>query len=611
MSRFFVPVASLLAAVCLATTTGAARQAPSAPPDTGLAGHVTERLGGHPLPGALVTITGPGITRRVIAGTAGEFEMALPPGSYGVRADRPGYLPLAAGQQTPTGLGQAVIVKVGEHTDVPLALWKMGALAGTVLTADAMADPVVGAEIHALAKTVVAGSWAWVDAGVTSTDDHGRYRLSNLTPGDYLVVARPAQNPETALLVAMFTANPTQSADVMANVTATAREVPEVDARVLAASVAMAAAPGTPARPLVVGLEPGTARSGVDLRVRFGRGVRVAGRLSGATLPTAGLVVELLAAVPDAGGRERSEQQMQVATAACDTTGEFAFSGVPAGAYTIAVTWMPPLPPAPPAPAVAPNGRGPVPRENVPLFSTEAALWARTPVVVGATDLTNVTVPASKGPVLSGHVSVDSQNPSVVPNLEATSLRLEPVVAPFVAVPTLVAPRVVIGSTGRISSASMPPGRYWLRAGAPPGWSILSAEINGVNALDRPIDISATSADLVVTITDRRLGSLAGVATTGDVPATEPVTVVAFPVKADERFDSTAQSRRVRAVRAQAGSAFFIGALPPGEYCLVALAGDPPRGWQTEDVLANWSTSAAHVTVGFAPTDHLTVEVRR
>jgi hypothetical protein len=226
--------------------------------------------------------------------------------------------------------------------------------------------------------------------------------------------------------------------------------------------------------------------------------------------------------------------------------------------------------------------------------------------------MTSVAVPISTGTALAGHVSVTTQSPSsVVANLGMTSLRLEPVVAPFVPVPTVIAPRVVVDGSGQISSASIPPGRYWLRVGAPAGFIVLSATAGGIDVLDRPIDISATAADLTVTLTDARFSNVAGVVTSSGVPATDAVTVLAFPAKADQRQDSTPASRRVRAVRAQLQGLFSVGPLPPGDYCVVAIPGDAPRGWQTEESLAALAASATHVTVLSGPLAPISLEVKR
>src|ERR1044071_2265740 len=112
MSRLFAPVACALAVAGLLPAVGFARQnlTSQAPSDAAISGHVIDRMTSHPLAGTVVSVSGPGGTRRIVAGATGEFDLAVPAGSYQVRADRPGYLPVAAGQETAAGRGQLIVV---------------------------------------------------------------------------------------------------------------------------------------------------------------------------------------------------------------------------------------------------------------------------------------------------------------------------------------------------------------------------------------------------------------------------------------------------------------------------------------------------------------------
>jgi hypothetical protein len=195
--------------------------------------------------------------------------------------------------------------------------------------------------------------------------------------------------------------------------------------------------------------------------------------------------------------------------------------------------------------------------------------------------------------------------------LETTSLRLDALLSPFVPIAAVVAPRAAVDASGQISSASVPPGKYLLRVTAPRGWSVVSAVAGSVDLLDRPIDLSATISDLVVTLTDRPLGTIAGSIAPATGPASDVVTVIAFPAQAQLRIDSTAASRRIRILRAPAAGTFAIGNLPPGDYDVVALDGDPPAGGQRAAQLTTFERVAQHVALALGATEHVTLEVHR
>ena len=109
--------------------------------------------------------------------------------------------------------GQSQLLSLGEgerRTDVKLRLWKYAVIGGTVV--DEAGEPVVGVAVRALVKDVVAGRAQFGNMEVdlpsscprATTDDRGMFRLSQLTPGTYVVVVPstqttlPARVPWTA-----------------------------------------------------------------------------------------------------------------------------------------------------------------------------------------------------------------------------------------------------------------------------------------------------------------------------------------------------------------------------------------------------------------------------
>jgi hypothetical protein len=587
-------VVALVTSVVACSAAVAGRQAVTPPGViTGvIKGQVVDAANGQPVPGALVTLSS-NPARRVVVSAGGLFEFSsLPTGAYGLLANRPGYLPTSAGQRSPTGVGRPIVISGPERADVVLLMWRAGSIAGSVMTAASM--PLTGVEVHALQRTLA----GWSDAAVSLSDDHGHYHLSNLTPGDFLVVAKPVQDPETPLLVALLTANAPSAADVIAGVSSSAGGTPDVDRRVPASTTTYYAASPT-AGPSIVALPPGTARTGVDLRVRQGHGARISGALTGATGPVGGLTVHLVA--PVAEGAETDGPDLEVGTAACGPDGRFGFSGVAAGRYSLVLTWTPP---APPAGARSGLPGGP---ETAPPLPAEPAQWARMPVSVASADITGIQLALHPGSTVSGHVVLDGSGPAPV-NLDAANLRLEPVVASLIPSPPVPATRLVADASGRVTSGSITPGRYLLRATPARGWIVLSATIGDRDALDDPIDIRSNIVDLVLTMTDRPLGTISGSAWSGGQPAPD-ATVVVFPADASERRDTSAAARRLRAIRAQVTGAFVIANLPPGDYLALALDADPPAGWQSPQRLGSWEKSATRVTVALGDVQRLNLEV--
>jgi hypothetical protein len=82
-----------------------------------------------------------------------------------------------------------------------------------------------------------------------------------------------------------------------------------------------------------------------------------------------------------------------------------------------------------------------------------------------------------------------------------------------------------------------------------------------------------------------------------------------FPADANQRRDTSASARRLRAIRVQATGAFAIANLPPGDYLALALDTDPPAGWQNPQRLEAWEKVATRVTVALGEVQRLNLEV--
>jgi hypothetical protein len=114
----------------------------------------------------------------------GNFSIRLPAGSYYITVGRTnGFVELARAKQ--------VTVDEGRSVEVPIRLERTGAIAGRI--ADRHGEGLLGIEVFALHRNEFRGRVTLMaDYGSRgSTNDLGQFRLFNLSPGEYFVVAAP------------------------------------------------------------------------------------------------------------------------------------------------------------------------------------------------------------------------------------------------------------------------------------------------------------------------------------------------------------------------------------------------------------------------------------
>ena len=190
----------------LQSPSAAPRDAP--PPQTGtgtIAGRVTAADTAEPMRRAIVYLSMSIVRRTVTDGHAmiegqvgrprsvatradGRYEFSgLPPGSYSVQAT-PGptggaYVPRVFGGDD-TARGKQIELADGQRFQADIALQRGGVIVGRV--ADESGEPLARAWVQP--SQVRAGELQHAGRGV-QTDDHGRFRLYGLMPGEYVVSA--------------------------------------------------------------------------------------------------------------------------------------------------------------------------------------------------------------------------------------------------------------------------------------------------------------------------------------------------------------------------------------------------------------------------------------
>ncbi len=158
--------------------------AQSIPGAASIEGHVVNSLTGAPLRKASVVLDAAASPIHLVADTdaEGRFQfIGLPPGTYRLSASRTGFLDRPTRRPIPLGPNNQV-------TGAEIRLPPQSVITGHVLDEDG--EPVDRARIAVFKQTYRNGSRQWDRLNTaTETNDTGEYRLTNLTPGRYLLQA--------------------------------------------------------------------------------------------------------------------------------------------------------------------------------------------------------------------------------------------------------------------------------------------------------------------------------------------------------------------------------------------------------------------------------------
>ena len=584
------PAIILVVAFGLGATAGGRGQTPQGPPPSqtaigtgAIAGQVVDGRSGSPIPNAVVAAGGRSVpVPRVLADASGRFMIPnLPAGDFLVSASQPGYAGDAVGVGRAQQSTHSVTLADGQRVgDLTLRLWKLGVITGTV-TSDA-SEPLVGLDVHAWRRSLLGGRWIWVPAASAPTDDRGVYRLSGLRPGDYVVLARPAADPDTSLLLSVLSASPEIGLDILAAAMTTPRKGPVADATVRSYATTFFPASPVAARATVIPLDAGDERLNVNLRLTPQRLVRVSGTVTAGPAPLEGLTVRLVPSDTDG-----TPAPIEAASTACESDGRFEFPSVPPGRYIVSVLDVP---------IGQPGAQSPPPPQQQPARTTGPTWWASVPVVVGTSDISNLGVPLHQGVTVGGTIASASDSPWPRDLARQMTLRLDRVDTPLSGSPGSWT--VSVDAGGMFRSVGVPPGRYLLRVSNPPrGWNPASAAVAGRDMLDEPLTVGTADVTVALTLTDRPLPRVSGVVRDDSGPVAADASVAIFPANPPLWSDAGPGARRLRLVRPDRSGHYAIGGLPPGDYFVVALRDDLPADWPDPKRLTALATRASRVSI--------------
>lgn len=491
-----------------------------------ISGRVLDADTGEPLRRAsvqafLTTAPTPGTNRSFVARTdeTGAYTIGeLPAGVYTVRAQRGGYVEQTLGQTQPNSLPRRLTIEDRTKlSGIDFRLQPGGVIAGRVT--DDLGEPAEGVFMRVLRARPWRGKVRYLPAGgrMAPTDDLGHFRIYGLAPGEYVLAADPAGGRMMGPAVASPDAEGVDTVTTYAPGTPVPADAERI--KVVAGQV-----------------------TSMDVQLIAARVVTVSGRVldsSGKPLD-AGMVSLRPADAEVMTGGVSGRSVMQ--------DGTFSVTGVTPGAYTLHVM-------------ASPRGVMATPDAFAQMESAEL------PLVVGSTDIEQLTVTTSPPSSVSGRVIVDGN----ASGIQASALRV--FARPVDPEPMMFGPQGQgpVQEDLTLSIGGLRGQQSLFVNGLPRGWWVKSVRINGQNAIDGfDFGSGRTWTGLEIVVNDRPSSIGGQVTGTDGKPAVDYV-VLAFPQDYESRVNLRLPGLSGLGTPDQHGG-FVIENVRPGEYFVVAAA---------------------------------------
>jgi protocatechuate 3,4-dioxygenase beta subunit len=542
-----------------------------------LTGTVRDQTGA-PVRLAIVTLAGDAMPdrRSRISDDSGRFAFeGLPAGRFKLSAQKAAYVTNEWGSKRPGRPGTTLSLDDGdERLDVELLLPRGSVITGIVR--DANGRPVPNAEVAAVPTQQSSATGPVVSIlGGVFTNDLGEYRLFGLKPGTYYVIS--------AMRLVGLGAVLTRSTDELDRVLASARGgagragAPATDSGAEVVPV-ITYYPGTGRRANAVAVEVGVGevRNGVDFGLSFEPSALLSGTVTGPPGILASTISLTLSPAEQVPVLSVAAFSLSLSVPRPKADGTFRIPSVPPGEYRLLARW---------SPAVA---RGGAARGGPPPTPGETGqLWALADLSVNGEDISGILLGLQPGLQVSGRLvfAGTTELPESLPSyrLWARSLTTAPATS-NIGLPQIISSRATIAADGALTFPDMIPDRYALDVTIPGSdeWWARSAMVNGRDALDFGLDVSARIDNLVVTLT-RRPTTLRGKLTAGSGSPAPGFVIVVFPSDQDMWRHN---SRRVRATRPADDGSFAFEKLPAGDYRVAALTDVEEGEWNDPSFLS-------------------------
>jgi len=580
---------------------------------------------------------------RQVTDDKGRFAFVNLPGgvSYTISATRFGYLAGGYGRDAmPTDPLRAIPLKQDEWIpDIKVTIWKPGSISGMVR--DETGEPVVGVVVRALHKVRIYGRDDYVAGPLTRTDDRGAYRLSDLSPGRYVLqvpsvqasvpgTALPAPEPRPALrplgpgfqevLDLMDVDDTTRLA-----IGRYAVPPPPQNGRQMAYPIIFHPSTSAVADATVIALKYGEDRGSVDLTLAPAVAVRISGIVDGPPESLRMLTLRLLPA-----GLESLGFGAEAATALVAPDGRFTFINVPAGSYIIdapnnvsELSTVPGEigvrralqgPPTTPVTGASMTDVDLIPGMRLTSYAYRGGTGysGRASITVGGSDVTGVVVRMRPAGTMTGRLIVerDPARTDASPT-QQFGIELDP-----------IGGQLSVGVPGRWGRTSDPgpftvrditPGQFWLRVRAGnvnSDWLVKSVTWNGRDYTNTPFDTTDTTTftDVVVTITNAAPELTGQVRGTEELKAEETM-VIAFPVEPALWNNTGLWPARVKSAAVSSAHSYRFASLPAGDYLVVAVNRSFTNTWRDPEFIARAARSASRVTLTWGAKSALDVNV--
>lgn len=511
-----------------------------------------------PVAGAAVVLSPVGSDLRltVVADDQGRFHIgAVPPGLYRLTATNAGYLPSAYGTSRPLRPGAVLTLKEGQHlADLRLTMIRGGQITGRVLSAG---GGVPGATVLALHESPVPR----VDLGGSSavTDSTGSYRLYDLPPGAYTIVAAM---PRSDVFRDVAEASTRQVSDALADLE---RRQSGIVRPVVATPISRPAPvrgfrsvvfyPGVANQPeaLAVKVGPNEARHGVDISAVESPLVDLSGVVVGP--PGAGLA-DVIVTLSQEGMSllpTSAAEWLKPRSARVDAAGGFMFAAVAPGRYVLEARTIPR-------------------RSDGNSGSTPETFWGSMEVDVGADHVDGLMLNLFRTPQIEGRTHFLGSSPPSPADLARVRLSLS---RPLLSATFTPALQAVLGTPGLPSGVQVsregtfvmrdvPPGQYILKVSSvPAGWRLASVRVGGRESLDDSLQVGLSDLPSVEVVFSDRTTLLSG---SLQVPQDEAASSYALLVVPANPSLWAPDSRRMRWTRPNLNGTFRVSDLPPGDY---------------------------------------------
>ena len=513
----------------------------------------------------------------VISAADGSFVLEdVAPGAFSLRARKPGYSGGYFGQAKAVAdeTVQEFDLRSGEQVKgIVLRLWVASAITGRVISeagAPLGGKWVQGLRLEALGQ----GPMQLRPQGfAVKTDQRGEYRISDLSPGRYLVQASSTEPPS-------------QASELLAMMAPRSGPASMIDLSKAPVFHPMAL---SPAQASFVVVTAGEHPTNIDITIPDSpKGTSIRGRVIGLPAGFSACRVRLIA---DVLGSPLGEG-FEVTATDTGPDGAFSFSNVAPGNYVVrGIAWG--------SDGINTLGR-PSPSESAIIRGPLGpGVWFSRNLVVGDSVVRDFEIVAQIAARIVGTIVSNDDRTFSPEDLQGLAVSLIPATGWNLQ----GQPIVGIGDGGRFSSPGLPPGRVWLSL-VGKFWPIAKVVAGGIDVRDAGLEVG--SQDIPVTVfVQRREVTIDGAVVDGGGALRPDAYLVFFPF--DRKGWNEWTIRRARPSR----FGRFTLQVAPGEYLVAAVEGGLPDNWRSLEYVSRLAPGALRVQVENKPVLSQQVRLQR